>query len=85
MDTPKQAERTTEKDKGKEFGTIIVIAGALASIALWLIVLTVGNPIHPFTSPASSYAYAILVSAPALALAVLAIYRTRQRKSRPAV
>jgi hypothetical protein len=77
MTTSKQVETPEEKTESKVIGTRIVVAGALASIALWMFVLFLGSPIAPFTNPNPSFAYAFVVCAPAFLLSVLAIYKAK--------
>ena len=81
MIPPKQTERGNAIMKSdKATGTKIVISGALAAIALWLIVLIIGHPIKPFTESSVSLTYALGISVPAIILSVLAIARTARRK-----
>jgi uncharacterized membrane protein len=79
MNIPESAQPERKEKSSRETGTKIVISGALASIALWLIVLATGDPIRPFKSTSMSFAYALAICAPAMVLSILAIWRTGKR------
>lgn len=82
MDTPRQLDKPEAENRTKLLGAKIVVSGAVASIALWLIVLALGSPIRPFTNPAQSFAYALVVSAPALFLSIVALVKIEELRKR---
>jgi hypothetical protein len=42
---------------------------------LWLMVLALGSPVKPFTAAPPSFAYVLVVSAPALFLSLVALVK----------
>jgi len=73
-------QKEDETIHGKEAGARLVIAGGIAAIILWMIVLALGNPIRPFVNPLLSFGYALVVSSPAIFLSIVAILKKMKRK-----
>lgn len=82
LNPPRQIRKErNQSSQRKEIGTRVVIAGGLAAIVLWMIVLALGSPIRPFVNPVDSFGYVLLVSAPAIFLSLVAISKKTNSKT----
>jgi len=80
LQIPNTTQKETEESNRKQVGRKIVVVGAVASVALWLIVLSLGNPIDPFVKPSESFTYALVVPLPAILLSIIAIFRAKKKR-----